>query len=113
MAGVTASMIWQRRDRVAYHKRIGFTSGLMWRGLFFESAVLLGAGCLIGAVFGLYGQLVISHALAAVTGFPTTISVGAFIAVFSFGIVSTSALAIVAVPGYFAARVRATMVKPA
>jgi hypothetical protein len=28
-------------------------------------------------------------------------------------IVSASALAIVAVPGYFAARVRATMVKPA
>jgi putative ABC transport system permease protein len=113
MAGVMASMIWQRRDRVAYHKRIGFTSGLMWRSLFFESAILLGAGCLIGAVFGLYGQLVISHALATVTGFPITIGVGALIAVFSFAIVSTSALAIVAVPGYFAARVRATMVKPA
>ena len=63
MAGVMASMIWQRRDRIAYIKRQGFTRGLMWRALFFESAVLLLAGCSIGAVFGLYGQLLLSHAL--------------------------------------------------
>jgi putative ABC transport system permease protein len=113
MAGVMASMLWQRRERIAYHKRLGFTRGLMWRALFFESAVLLGAGCLIGALFGLYGQLVISHALATVTGFPITISVGALTAIFSFSLVGASALAIVAVPGYLVACVRATMVKPA
>jgi hypothetical protein len=81
--------------------------------LFFESAVLLSSGCLIGAVFGLYGQLVISHALATVTGFPITISVGAFVAIFSFAVVSAAALAIVAIPGAFAVRIRATMVEPA
>ncbi len=113
MAGVVTSMLWQRRERIAYHKRVGFTRGLMWRTLFFESAVLLGAGCLIGAVFGLYGQLVISNALATVTGFPITIAVGALIAMFSFAIVSATALAIVAIPGYLVVRVRATMVKPA
>jgi putative ABC transport system permease protein len=113
MAGVMTSMIWQRRERIAYIKRQGFTRGLLWRALFFESAVLLGAGCSIGAVFGLYGQLLISHALAAVTGFPITIDVGALIAVTSFAVVSAAALAIVAVPGYLAARVRPTMVRPA
>ena len=113
MAGVMTSLIWQRRERIAYLKRTGNTRGLLWRSLFFESAVLLGSGCLIGAVFGLYGQLVISHALATVTGFPITISVGATIAIFSFIIVSATALAIVAAPGYLAVRVKPTMVKPA
>lgn len=113
MAFVMTSLIWQRRERIAYLKRTGSRRGLLWRALFFESAVLLGSGCLIGAVFGLYGQLVISHALATVTGFPITISVGVFIAIFSFFIVSGSALAIVAAWGWFATRIRATMVKPA
>ena len=113
MAGVMTSLIWQRRERIAYLKRTGNRRGLLWRSLFVESAVLLGSGCLIGAVFGLYGQLVISHALATVTGFPITISVWAAIAVFSFTIVSATALAIVAAPGYIAVRVQPTMVKPA
>jgi putative ABC transport system permease protein len=113
MAGVMTSMISQRRERIAYIKRQGFTRGLLWRVLFFESAVLLGAGCSIGAVFGLYGQLLISHALATVTGFPITIGVGVLIAITSFAVVCVAALAIVAVPGYLAVRVRATMVRPA
>jgi putative ABC transport system permease protein len=112
MGFVMVSLIWQRRERIAYLKRTGSTRGLLWRSLLFESAVLLGSGCLIGGVFGLYGQLVISHALTVVTGFPITISVGVLIAIYSFLIVSATALAIVAIPGYFATRVRATMVKP-
>jgi len=112
MAGVMASLIWQRRDRIAYIKRQGFTRGLLWRALFFECAVLLGAGCSIGAIFGLYGQLLISHALATVTGFPIAIGVGALIAISNFAIVSATALAILAVAGYFAVRVRATLVRP-
>jgi putative ABC transport system permease protein len=113
MAGVMTSMIWQRRERIAYVKRQGFTRGLLWRALWFESAVLLGAGCSIGAVFGLYGQLLLSRALTTVTGFPLVIGVGPLIALTSVAVVSVAALAIVAVPGYFAVRVRATMVKPA
>jgi putative ABC transport system permease protein len=112
MAGVMSSMIWQRRGNIAYVKRQGFTRGILWRALFFESAVLLGAGCSIGATFGVFGQLVISHALATVTGFPVAISAGAVIAVVSFTIVSAAALAIVAVPGYLVARVRPTTVRP-
>jgi putative ABC transport system permease protein len=112
MGFVMISLIWQRRERIGYLKRTGSTRGLLWRSLVFESAVLLVSGCLIGALFGLYGQLVISHALTTVTGFPITISVGVPIAIFSFLIVSATALAIVAIPGYFATRVRATMVKP-
>lgn len=112
MAFVMISLIWQRRERIGFLKRTGCRRGLVWRSLLFESAVLLGSGCLIGAAVGLYGQLVISHALTVVTGFPITISVGVRIAIFSFLIVSATAFAIVAIPGYLATRVRATMVKP-
>ncbi|HEY5194690.1 MAG TPA: ABC transporter permease [Solirubrobacteraceae bacterium] len=112
MAGVMASMMWQRRGRIAYDKRVGHTWLIMWLALFFESTVLLGAGCSIGAVFGVFGQLVISHALATITGFPIVFSTGAVIAVVSFTIVSAAALAIVAIPGYFAARVHPTNVMP-
>jgi len=110
---VMASLIWQRRERIAYIKRQGFTRGLLWRALCFESAVLLLAGCSIGALFGIYGQLLLSHALTAVTGFPLVIGVGPLIALTSVAVVSVAALAIVAVPGYLAVRVRATMVRPA
>lgn len=113
MAGVMASMIWQRRERIAYIKRQGFTRGLLWRALFFESAILLLAGCSIGAIFGLYGQLLLSHALTTVTGFPLVVGIGPLIALTSVAVVSIAALAIVAVPGYLAVRVRTTMVKPA
>jgi putative ABC transport system permease protein len=113
MAGVMSSMILQRRDQFAYIKRQGFTRGLLWRAVFIQSAILLGAGCSIGALFGVYGQLVISHALATVTGFPIVISAGVTIALGSFGVVSIAALAIVAIPGYLAVRVRASTIKPA
>jgi putative ABC transport system permease protein len=113
MAGVIASMIWQRRERIANIRRQGFTRAEGWRILLVESLMLLFTGCSIGAVFGLYGQLLLSHALTRVTDFPLVVGLGPLIALTTVAIVSASALAIVAVPGYFAARVRATMVKPA
>jgi len=112
MAFVMISLIWQRRERLAYLKSRGTDNSVLLLALFCECAVLLGSGCLIGALLGLYGQLVISHALTVVTGFPITISVGVLIAIFSYLIVSGTALAILAVPGYLATRVRPTLVKP-
>lgn len=110
MAGAMSSMIWQRRPQLAYIKRQGYKKAILWRALLCESALLLGTGCSIGAVFGLYGQLIQSHALATVTGFPIVITVAPLIAVSSFVLVSAAAVAILAVPGYLAVRVRPTMV---
>ncbi len=106
MAAAMGAMIWQRRGRLASMKVDGYDDGELWRGLLCESALLLGAGCSIGAIFGLYGQLLLSHALATVTGFPMVFSVAAPIALASFALVSGAAVVIVAVPGYFAARVQ-------
>ena len=106
MAGAMAAMIWQRRRQLAYLKRQGYRRGVLWRGLLCESAVLVLAGCSIGALFGLYGQVLLSHALARVTGFPVVFSVGVTVAVLSVALVSLAAAAIVAVPGYLAAGAR-------
>ena len=106
MAAAMCAMIWQRRSRLADMKVDGFSRGVLWRALLVESALLLGAGCSIGGVFGLYGQLLLSHALANVTGFPVVFSLGALVAISSFALVTAVAVAIVALPGYLAARVR-------
>jgi putative ABC transport system permease protein len=105
MAIAMGTMIWQRRPRLARMKVQGYGHRVLWRALMFESGVLLGAGCSIGAAFGIYGQLLISHALASVTGFPVVFSVGALIAILGSLLVSAVAVAIVAVPGYRAAGV--------
>ena len=105
MSIAMGTMIWQRRPRLARMKVEGYETGTLWRALLLESALLLGAGCSIGAAFGVYGQLLISHALATVTGFPVIFSTGAFIAIGSFALVSGVAVAIIAVPGYRAASV--------
>lgn len=106
MAAAMCAMIWQRRSRLADMKVDGFSRGVLWRALLVESTLLLGAGCSIGGLFGLYGQLLLSHALANVTGFPVVFSLGALVAISSFALVTAVAVAIVALPGYLAARVR-------
>jgi putative ABC transport system permease protein len=106
MAAAMGAMIWQRRGRLASMKVDGYDDGELWRALLCESALLLGAGCSIGAAFGLYGQLLLSHTLATVTGFPMVFSIAAPIALASFALVSAAAVVIVAIPGYFAARVQ-------
>jgi putative ABC transport system permease protein len=102
-----STMIWQRRPQLARMKVQGFTQAVLWRAMLWETAVLLGAGCSIGGVFGIFGQVLISHALASVTGFPVLFSTGALEAIGSFALVSAIAVAIVAVPGHRAASVPA------
>jgi putative ABC transport system permease protein len=108
MSAAMGAMIWQRRSRLAGMKVDGFDQGELWRALLYESALLLGTGCSVGAVLGLYGQLLLSHALVSVTGFPVVFSVAAPIALVMFAVVTAIAVAIAALPGYFA-----TQVKPA
>jgi putative ABC transport system permease protein len=106
MAAAMGAMIWQRRARLADMKVDGFSRIVLWRALLWESAILLGAGCSLGAVFGLYGQLVLSRALSRVNGFPVIENTPLLAALGSLALITTVAVAIVAVPGYAAARVR-------
>ncbi len=105
-ATVMGAMIWQRRRRFARMKVQGYERRTLWRALLCESALLLATGCLLGAAFGVYGQLLLSHALQTITGFPLVFSINLAVAVASFAIVVIAAAAIIAVPGYRAASVR-------
>jgi len=113
VAGALGAMLWQRRDLVAFIKCQGYQRSVLWRWLLCESALMLGAGCLIGAVFGIYGQLLLSHALARVTGFPISLNIEMLIAVTSFALMSFVAVVIVALPGYLVVRVPPRTVSPA
>ena len=112
-AGVLASAstmgagVWQRRRALARLKVQGLARGLLWRSLVWESTVVLGLGCLVGLAFGIYGQLLVSHALLIVTGFPVVISLALPTALESFAIVALVASAIVALSGYRATAVPA------
>lgn len=112
LAGALGSMIWQRRAYVAFLRCQGFRKSVLWRWLLWESALLLGVGCLTGAVFGVYGQLLLSHALASVTGFPIYFGVEAFVALTTFALVSVSAIVVIAIPGYLLVRVRPRAARP-
>ncbi len=106
-AAAMGAMIWQRRPRLGRHEGRRLRQGrAVARRCCVESALLLGAGCSIGAVFGIYGQLLLSHALASVTGFPVVFSIGALVAIGSLALVTAVAVVIIALPGYLAVRVR-------
>lgn len=112
IAAMTA-MIWQRRDRIAAWKCHGYHESELWRWLVSESAMLLVTGCFIGALAGLYGQLLGSHFLGSVTGFPVVFNIERTAAITSFGLVSAIAVVILSIPGYLVVRVPAKPVSPA
>jgi putative ABC transport system permease protein len=105
MAAAMGNMVWQRRPRLAKLKLEGFPRAELWRTILLESFLLLGVGCLSGALFGLYGQQLLDRALANVINFPVVYSFGILIALGSLALVTAAAVAIVAIPGYLAAGV--------
>jgi len=106
MAAAMGSMVWQRRGRLGRLKLDGLSDFAIWRALVLESALLLGSGCAAGAVFGLAGQLLGSHAILNVTGFPVVFTFALPVALVSFLLASALAVGIAAIPGYFVARAR-------
>jgi putative ABC transport system permease protein len=109
MAAAMGAMIWQRRPRLAKLKLEGLPRADLWRTILLESLLLLGVGCLTGAIFGLYGQQLADRALAQTINFPVVHSVTALTALASLALMSASALAILAVPGWLASSVPASL----
>jgi len=105
MAAAIGGVVWQRRPRLAKLKLEGFSRATLWRTILLESLVLLGVGCSTGALFGLYGQRLADRALANTVNFPVVYSFAGAPAVFSLAVVSVTAIAILAIPGYLAAGV--------
>jgi putative ABC transport system permease protein len=105
MAAAMGGMIWQRRPSLAALKVHGYPEPELWRALLLESGLLLGTGCLIGAVFGLYGQILLSRALETITGFPVFYSAAGLVALAILALVTVVAVAMLAIPGWLAVRV--------
>jgi putative ABC transport system permease protein len=98
--------IFQRRRRYARMKVEGYGTRALWEALIWESLILFGGGCAVGAVLGMYGQFLLSHALLTVTGFPVKLSAEALLAFGCFAVVTIVGAAIVGIPGYRTASVR-------
>jgi putative ABC transport system permease protein len=109
MAAAIGAMIWQRRVSLARLKLEGYREAELWRIVLLESALLVGVGCLAGAVFGLYGQQLADRALAHTIDFPIAPSLALPSAATSLALMLATALAILAVPGYLAASVPAAV----
>ena len=104
MAAAMAGVVWLRRPRLAALKLSGFDDAAVWRTLVLESANVLGVGSSIGALFGLYGQLMLTSWLRDSTGFPTSYAAALPLALSVFAGVTVVAVGIAALPGLLAAR---------
>jgi putative ABC transport system permease protein len=109
MAAAIGAMVWQRRARLAKLKLEGLARAQLWRTILLESLLLLGAGCITGALFGLYGQQLADRALAQTINFPVAHSLSPLPALASLSLVIAAALAVLALPGYLATGVRASV----
>jgi putative ABC transport system permease protein len=109
MAAAIGAMVWQRRARLAKLKLEGLARAQLWRTILLESLLLLGSGCVTGALFGLYGQHLADRALAQTMSFPVAHALSPLPALESLGLVIAAALAVIALPGYLASGVPASV----
>jgi putative ABC transport system permease protein len=112
LAAALGGVIWSRRPRLTTLKLSGFSDGEVWRALVLESAIVLGIGCAIGALFGLAGQYMLTRWLSISTDFPTEYTPAGLLALATLLGVTLVAVAMAALPGYLAARVEPTPAAP-
>ncbi len=112
LALAMSGVVWNRRPRLMTLKLSGFGDGDVWRTLVLESAIVLGVGCSIGALFGVLGQFMLTRWLSASTGFPTSYAPAVWLALTTFAGVTLVAVAVAALPGLAAARVAPTPTAP-
>jgi putative ABC transport system permease protein len=109
MAAALGSSLWQRRRALAGLRLSGVRVPRLRRILMLEATLMLGAGCVTGAIAGIYGQVVIDAYLKHITGFPVANLAASGRPFGIMALVIVAVLAIVAVPGWSAARVSPTL----
>jgi putative ABC transport system permease protein len=105
MAAAMGAAVWQRRPALAALRIQSFKPRQLWLLLLLEAAIVMGAGGVAGALGGIYGQFGADRFLEMVTGFPVAPDPAGWTTLRTFSLVVIAALAIVAVPGWLAARV--------
>lgn len=109
MAAALGSSIWQRRVSLAELRLEGVRQRRLRLILLTESMLMLGAGCLAGALGGIYGQFVIDDYLEHITGFPVTRIATAARPIEMFVLVIAVVLLLMSIPGWLAARAPVTL----
>jgi putative ABC transport system permease protein len=104
MAAAMGAGIWQRRVPLAQLRIIGWRPRKLWRALLLETAIVLGAGCLTGAVAGIYGHYLGDRWLALSTGYPAPFTLTGLQTAAICALVASAALAVTAIPGYVVSR---------
>jgi putative ABC transport system permease protein len=105
VASALGATIWQRRAHLASLKIQGYDRHQLWRALLLESMIVLGFGCAVGAVLGVYGHVLASRWLMLTTGFSAPFSLGVPRVLLDIAVVAGVGLMVVALPGFLAARV--------
>ncbi|HTA06807.1 MAG TPA: ABC transporter permease, partial [Solirubrobacteraceae bacterium] len=109
MVAALGSSIWQQRVSLASLRVEGTRPSRLRRLLLVEALVMLSAGCITGALAGVYGQLIIDSYLKHVTGFPVATLVTAAHPLEIVVLVVFVVLAVAAIPGWLASRVPPTV----
>jgi putative ABC transport system permease protein len=105
LAAALTSSIHQRRHALASLRLAGAPAARLRRILLVEAGLVLGAGCLTGALAGGFGQFVIDAYLRHVTGFPVASASASAGPLETVALVLAAALVVVAIPGWLASRV--------
>ncbi len=102
--GALSSLLWQRRNFITEGRESGFRKRELLTWLLLESTILLLTGSITGTIVGIFGQILLSHALQTVTGFPTHLAIQPTIALTTLATVTLTALTITAILGYHLVR---------
>ena len=105
MVAAIGSSVWQRRQALAGLRLFGARTLSLQALLLLEALLMLSAGCLTGAITGVYGQLVIDSFLRHVTGFPLASPTTSARPIEVLALVLIAALLVGALPSWLAARV--------
>jgi putative ABC transport system permease protein len=105
LAAALASSINQRRVALAGLRLTGARPSRLRRILLVEASLMLGAGCVTGALAGLYGQFIMDAYLRRVTGFPVAAVAASARPVVILAVVLAAALAACAIPAWLASTV--------
>jgi putative ABC transport system permease protein len=103
-AAIGASM-WQRRPALASLRIQSFRAGQLRAILLWESGLVVGTGCLLGACAGVYGHALIDLYLRSATGFPAPFAAAIPAGLGAIAAIIGATLALLSVPGLIASRV--------
>jgi putative ABC transport system permease protein len=105
LAVAMSASVWDRRRLLAAYKLEGIRKWQIGGMLLYEGATVLTIGCAVGLAVGVFGHLLGNRWLELTTGYPAPFSIQIGHMVTLVAIVLALSLAIVALPGYLAARV--------